>query len=106
MPSAIMAAGCTVYAINPLSVANKLRSLLREFYPAFLACFPDLTLMGARVALGLAPPPARARTVRKSSVTAALRRGGAVSSTASVNCMSGRSGLVSDSPCSRARRTD
>ncbi len=139
MPAAIMAAGFTVYAINPLSVsryrdrhspsraksdaadalvlanilrtdrdnhrpvpadselvkslrvlaraqqdavwdrqqvANKLRSLLREFYPAFLACFPDLTLMGARVALGLAPSPARARMLRKSSVAAGLRRGG------------------------------
>jgi len=28
--------------------ANKLRSLLRQYFPTFLATFPDLTTMGAR----------------------------------------------------------
>ena len=36
-------------------IANKLRSLLREYYPVFLACFEDLTSMGARAVLSLAP---------------------------------------------------
>ncbi len=57
-------------------ITNKLRSLLREFYPTFLACFPDLSLMGARAVLALAPSPSRAQALRKSSVAAALRRGG------------------------------
>jgi transposase len=57
-------------------IANKLRSLLREYYPSFLACFEDLTSMGARAALHLAPTPAATTRLRRASVAAALRRGG------------------------------
>jgi hypothetical protein len=39
--------------------ANKRRSLLREYYPAFLATFPDRTSREARAALALAPTQPR-----------------------------------------------
>lgn len=55
---------------------NKLRSLLRQYYPAFLATFADLTTMGAGVVLTLAPTPQAAASLRAATVTAALRRGG------------------------------
>ena len=56
--------------------ANKLRSLLRQYCSSFLATFPDLTAMGARVVLELAPTPRAAAGLRRTSVAAALRRGG------------------------------
>ncbi len=56
--------------------ASKLRSLLREYYPAFLATFTDLTSREARAALALAPTPAQAATLRKASLRAALARAG------------------------------
>lgn len=56
--------------------ANKLRSLLRQYYPAFLATFPDLTAMGARAALRLAPTPQAAARLRPGTLASALRRGG------------------------------
>jgi hypothetical protein len=40
--------------------ANKLRSLLREYYPTLLAVFQDLTSSDARTTRGLAPTPAAA----------------------------------------------
>jgi transposase len=57
-------------------VANKLRSLLRQYYPVFLATFADLTTMGATAVLTLAPTPQAATALRAATVTAALRRGG------------------------------
>jgi transposase len=51
--------------------ANKLRSLLREYYPTLVATFEDLTSSDARATLGLAPTPAAVPTLR-----AALARGG------------------------------
>lgn len=56
--------------------ASKLRSLLRQYFPSFLATLPDLTTMGARSTLRLAPSPVEAATLRAASVAAALRRGG------------------------------
>ncbi|HEU4945801.1 MAG TPA: hypothetical protein VFT31_01475 [Kribbella sp.] len=56
--------------------ASKLRSLLREYYPAFLATFEDLTSREARATLHLAPSPADSSRLRKNSLTAALRRAG------------------------------
>jgi hypothetical protein len=56
-------------------IANKLRSLLREYYPVFLACFEDLTSMGARTVLSLAPTPLAAARLRRTGVAAAMRRG-------------------------------
>jgi len=41
--------------------ANKLRSLLREYYPTLLATFDDLTSRDARATLGVAPTPTAAQ---------------------------------------------
>lgn len=54
----------------------KLRSLLREYYPAFLAAFPDLADRDARAALAIAPSPAAAARLRRPSLRAALARNG------------------------------
>jgi transposase len=56
--------------------ANKLRSLLREYYPSFLATFDDLASPDARAVLALAPTPATAQGLRRASLRAALIRGG------------------------------
>ena len=55
---------------------NKLRSLLREYYPAFLATFDDLADRDARAALALAPTPDQAARLRKTTLRAALARAG------------------------------
>jgi len=57
-------------------IVGKARSLLRQYFPAFLTTFDDLTTMGARVVLAMAPTPAAAAKLRVVSVSAALRRGG------------------------------
>jgi transposase len=59
-----------------MQIANKLRSVLRQYYPAFLAAFPDLASKEARATLRLAPSPALGQLVRKAGLTAALRRAG------------------------------
>ena len=59
-----------------MQIANKLRSVLREYYPTFLAAFDDLASKEARATLLLAPSPEQARLVRKSSLSAALHRAG------------------------------
>jgi transposase len=59
-----------------MQAANKLRSLLREYYPAFLATFEDLSSREARATLHLAPGPAAGARLRASSVRSALRRAG------------------------------
>ncbi len=56
--------------------ANKLRSLLREYYPTLLATFEDLTSRDARATLGVAPTPAAAATLRRPTLRAALIRAG------------------------------
>jgi transposase len=53
--------------------ANKLRSLLHEYYPTFLATFEDLASPDARLAA--APTPA-AQKLRRTSLRAALVRAG------------------------------
>lgn len=55
---------------------NKLRSLLREYYPSALETFTDLATPVAREVLLLAPTPAHAARLRRSSLTAALTRAG------------------------------
>ena len=55
---------------------NKLRSLLREYYPTFLTTFDDLTSREARATLALAPTPERARALRRPRLRAALVRAG------------------------------
>lgn len=57
-------------------IVSKARSLLRQYFPAFLQTFEDLSTMGARTVLRLAPTPAAAATLRPSTIAAALRRGG------------------------------
>jgi transposase len=56
--------------------ANQLRSALREFYPAALAAFDDLTSPEALQVLRLAPEPAVGAALSKTQIGAALRRGG------------------------------
>lgn len=56
--------------------ANQLRSALREFYPAALAAFDDLTSPEALEVLRLAPEPALGAALSKTQIQAALRRGG------------------------------
>jgi len=56
--------------------ANKLRSLLREYYPTLLATFDDLTSGDARATLGVAPTPAVAGKLRRATLRAALIRAG------------------------------
>jgi hypothetical protein len=55
---------------------NGLRSSLREFYPAALAAFDDLTSTDALEVLRVAPTPELGRTLSVSKIAAALRRGG------------------------------
>jgi transposase len=59
-----------------MQTANKLRSLLREYYPTFLATFEDLASREARATLHIAPSPAGANKLRRNSLIAALRRVG------------------------------
>ncbi|MFJ9371687.1 IS110 family transposase [Nocardia sp. NPDC101769] len=60
---------------------NELRSLLREYYPGFLATFAgksatNLARPETRAILALAPTPAHALKLTKTRVAAALRRAG------------------------------
>ncbi len=60
---------------------HQLRSLLREFYPTFLAVFTGRFTLGitspeARAVLAIAPTPAAAATLSVSRIAAALRRAG------------------------------
>jgi transposase len=55
---------------------NGLRSTLREFYPAALVAFDDLTSTDALEVLRVAPTPELGRTLSISKIAAALRRGG------------------------------
>jgi transposase len=56
--------------------ANQLRSTLREFFPGALAAFDDLTSGDALAVLALAFTPALGRTLSRSKIASALRRGG------------------------------
>jgi transposase len=56
--------------------ANQLRSTLREFYPAALAAFEQLTSTDALAVLAIAPTPQQGRTLSRSRIQTALRRGG------------------------------
>jgi hypothetical protein len=56
--------------------ANALRSTLREFYPAALAAFSELTSADAVEVLKVAPTPELGRSLSLSKIAAALRRGG------------------------------
>ena len=56
--------------------ANGLRSTLREFYPAALLAFDDLTSADALEVLRIAPTPTLGASLSRSKIAAALRRGG------------------------------
>lgn len=56
--------------------ANTLRSTLREFYPAALLAFDELTSADALAVLAIAPGPVPGRRLSRSKIEAALRRGG------------------------------
>jgi transposase len=60
--------------------SNELRSLLREYYPAFLAAFAtntaNLTAADARAVLAIAPTPTAAATLSLACIASALRDGG------------------------------
>jgi hypothetical protein len=56
--------------------ASQLRSALREFYPAALDAFDDLTSNDAIAVLRAAPQPALGAALSRAQITAALRRGG------------------------------
>jgi len=58
--------------------ANQLRSALREFYPAALAAFDDLTSAEALQILKAAPQPGLGAALSKTQIAAALRRGGRI----------------------------
>jgi transposase len=60
---------------------HQLRSLMREFYPTFLAVFAERFTLGiaspeARAVLAIAPTPAAAAKLSVSRIAAALRRAG------------------------------
>jgi hypothetical protein len=55
---------------------NALRCTLREFYPAVLSAFDDLTNGDALEVLKTAPTPELGRGLSRSKIAAALRRGG------------------------------
>ncbi len=57
-------------------LANQVRSALREYYPAALAAFDDLTHSDAMAVLAIAPTPERGRSLSRSKIASALRRGG------------------------------
>jgi len=52
----------------------RLRTALREFFPAALAAFSDLTAPDALELLGKAPDPASAARLSRAQITAALKR--------------------------------
>jgi hypothetical protein len=52
----------------------RLRSALREFFPAAIEAFPELTAPDALELLERAPDPTRAARLSRSKITAALRR--------------------------------
>ena len=56
--------------------ANQLRSTLREFYPAALAAFDDLTSGDALAVLRRRADPDAGRGLSRAKIAAALRRGG------------------------------
>jgi hypothetical protein len=57
-------------------LANQVRSALREFYPAALDAFDDLTHSDALAVLAIAATPELGRRLSRSKIAAALRRGG------------------------------
>jgi transposase len=59
-----------------MQTASKLRSVLRDYHPSFLAAFDDLTSREARATLQLVSSPGGIPRLRRTSLVAALRRAG------------------------------
>lgn len=57
-------------------LANQVRSALREYYPAALEAFDDLTSSDAIEVLTIAAAPEQGRRLSRSKIASALRRGG------------------------------
>jgi hypothetical protein len=57
-------------------LANQVRSALREYYPAALTAFDDLTSGDAVEVLVIAATPEQGRSLSRSKIASALRRGG------------------------------
>ena len=57
-------------------LANQVRSALREFYPAALDAFDDLTHSDAVAVLEIAPTPELGRRLSRAKIASALRRSG------------------------------
>lgn len=55
---------------------ERLRQALREYFPAALAAFPDLTHRDALAVLAIAPDPHVAARLSRSKIKSALQRGG------------------------------
>ena len=55
---------------------NQLRSTLREFYPAALVAFEQLTSSDALAVLAIAPTPDQGAALSRARIATALRRGG------------------------------
>src|SRR4051812_27685868 len=67
--------------LNRQHIANQLRSLLREYYPAFLEALQDRRLHGlahpdARAVLAIAATPTQAARLTRPQLAAALKRAG------------------------------
>jgi hypothetical protein len=56
--------------------ANRLRNLLREYFPAALVAFPDLTTWTALLLLTAAPTPTEAARLTHADLMELLRRAG------------------------------
>lgn len=57
-------------------LANQVRSALREFYPAALEAFDELTHTDAVSVLAIASTPELGKTISQAKIASALRRGG------------------------------
>jgi hypothetical protein len=57
-------------------LANQVRSALREYYPAAMEAFDDLTSGDAIAVLSIAATPEMGRVLSRSKIASALRRGG------------------------------
>ena len=55
---------------------NRLRSLLREYFPAALTAFPDLTTRTALLVLATAPTPTAAAALSEADLVALMRQAG------------------------------
>jgi len=86
----------------------RLRGTLREFFPAALAAFEDLTAPDALELLGRAPDPDQAARLSRSKITAALkraRRRGAEEKAAAVQAVLRAPQLRQPAPVQRAYAT-